>query len=106
MPDDVAASAPAPPRQKRAGARRVKADIVVDLGLCKACGICISLCPTHVFDADDAGQAVAVRPEDCTVCRLCEWHCPDFAIEVLAREAGDDEAVKGAPAATAAGKDA
>jgi len=63
-----------------------KADVLVDLELCKACGICIALCPTKVFDAGDGGHAVAARPEDCTVCRLCEWHCPDFAIEVLACE--------------------
>lgn len=65
-----------------------KADVHVDLDLCKACGICIKLCPTTVFDADAGGQAVAARQEDCTVCRLCEWHCPDFAIEVIALEAG------------------
>ena len=63
-----------------------KADVLVDLDLCKACGICITLCPTKVFDAGDGGHAVPARPEDCTVCRLCEWHCPDFAIEVLACE--------------------
>jgi 2-oxoglutarate ferredoxin oxidoreductase subunit delta len=79
MPDETTS-------QSEAAVHAAKADIVVDLELCKACGICISLCPTHVFDTDDGGQAVAARPEDCTVCRLCEWHCPDFAIEVLARE--------------------
>jgi 2-oxoglutarate ferredoxin oxidoreductase subunit delta len=68
-----------------ASQKTAKADVVVDLELCKACGICIALCPTKVFDADDGGRAVAARLEDCTVCRLCEWHCPDFAIEVVAR---------------------
>ncbi len=67
--------------------RRV--NVLVDRELCKACGICITLCSTHVFDADGGGQAVAARPEECTVCRLCEWHCPDFAIEVLDLRAGD-----------------
>jgi 2-oxoglutarate ferredoxin oxidoreductase subunit delta len=68
----------------RSGTRKARATVTVDLELCKACGICISLCPTHVFDPDAGGQAVPVRQEDCTACRLCEWHCPDFAVEVLA----------------------
>ena len=28
---------------------------------------------------------VVARPEDCTLCLLCELHCPDFAIEVQRR---------------------
>jgi len=75
----------------RSAGRKAKATVLVDLDLCKACGICIKLCPTTVFDADAAGQAVVARQEDCTVCRLCEWHCPDFAIEVRAERAGAGE---------------
>jgi 2-oxoglutarate ferredoxin oxidoreductase subunit delta len=56
--------------------------IAVDLDLCKACGICITLCPTHVFDADALGYPVTARAADCTRCLLCEFHCPDFAIAV------------------------
>ena len=56
--------------------------VAVDLDLCKACGICINLCPEAVFDADDQAMPVIARPEDCTACLLCELHCPDFAIEV------------------------
>jgi Pyruvate/2-oxoacid:ferredoxin oxidoreductase delta subunit len=22
--------------------------------------------------------------DQCTGCKLCEWHCPDFAIEIIA----------------------
>jgi len=49
---------------------------------CKACGICIALCPKGVLEADDKGKAVAVAPEKCTRCGMCEMHCPDFAISV------------------------
>ena len=57
--------------------------VAVDLDLCKACGICIKLCPEGVFDARRARRCpVIARPEDCTACLLCELHCPDFAIEV------------------------
>jgi 2-oxoglutarate ferredoxin oxidoreductase subunit delta len=59
--------------------------VEVDLVLCKACGICIELCPEKVFDADKGGVPVVARPADCTQCLLCELHCPDFAIEVRRR---------------------
>jgi 2-oxoglutarate ferredoxin oxidoreductase subunit delta len=63
-----------------------EAPVELNVSLCKACGICIDLCPTHVFDATEMGEAVVARPEDCTQCLLCELHCPDFAIEVRRRE--------------------
>jgi len=68
--------------------------VKLDLSLCKACGICIDLCPEHVFDATELGEAVVARPDDCSLCLLCELHCPDFAIEVRRREKkkGEQEA--------------
>ena len=65
--------------------------LTLDVSLCKACGICIALCPEHVFDATDMGEAVVARPDDCTLCLLCELHCPDFCIEVRRREKKKDE---------------
>ncbi len=56
--------------------------VALDLGLCKACGICIDLCPTEVFDRGATGQPIVSRPQDCTACLLCELHCPDFALEI------------------------
>ena len=58
------------------------AQVALDLDLCKACGICIELCPEGVYDRDKLGYPVVARAEDCTSCLLCELHCPDFAIEV------------------------
>lgn len=49
---------------------------------CKACGICIAFCPTKVYDRDEGGKPLAARPDDCTGCRFCELHCPDFAITI------------------------
>jgi len=49
---------------------------------CKACGICIGLCPKKVFGADYLGKAVVEREEECTGCRICEIHCPDYCVEV------------------------
>ena len=76
-----------------AGTAPQEPPVLLDVSLCKACGICIDLCPTHVFDTAEMGEAVVARPEDCTLCLLCELHCPDFAIEVRRREkkgAADD----------------
>jgi 2-oxoglutarate ferredoxin oxidoreductase subunit delta len=61
------------------------APVALDHDLCKACGICIALCPEDVFDRDPSGHPVIARPGDCTSCLLCELHCPDFALEVRRR---------------------
>jgi len=67
------------------GDQAVATPVALDLGLCKACGICIGLCPDEVFDRDALGYPVLARPADCSQCLLCELHCPDFAIEVRRR---------------------
>jgi 2-oxoglutarate ferredoxin oxidoreductase subunit delta len=79
-------------------------EVRVDTALCKACGICISLCPKQVFDEDESGQPIVARIGDCTACRLCEWHCPDFAIEVV--QAAKPKAAEPAQAAEPADEDA
>ena len=60
--------------------------ILIDLDLCKACGICVELCPQLVFDRDELGRPVVARLADCTVCLFCERHCPDFAVDVVRPE--------------------
>ncbi|MBE0528485.1 MAG: ferredoxin family protein [Thermoleophilia bacterium] len=82
----------------------------LDLELCKACGICIELCPDKVFDRDKQGYPVVSRPEECSQCLICELHCPDFAIEIRRRvpkAKGTKPAAEGAPAkdATALSRD-
>jgi 2-oxoglutarate ferredoxin oxidoreductase subunit delta len=80
--------------------------VQLDLELCKACGVCIELCPEKVFDRDKLGNPVLARPDDCSQCLLCELHCPDFAIEVRRRErktrapAAGGEPAREAPALT------
>lgn len=54
--------------------------INIYLKWCKACGICIQLCPQNVFDTDQDGYPVVARPFECTQCAICWLHCPDFAI--------------------------
>lgn len=76
----------------------------VDFDICIADGICISVCPTNVFDkleppgeADkkargekndsdhellDAWKADPIRESDCIFCRACEVQCPVQAIKI------------------------
>ena len=73
-------------RGRRRCAMKAAERIVVDATRCKACGICVELCPREVFDAGRDGVPVVARLDDCTVCLFCEWHCPDFAVRVQLRE--------------------
>jgi len=59
---------------------KIKIDIYKDW--CKKCGICAAFCPQNVLDFDESGYPFTKYPEKCTVCRLCEIRCPDFAIVV------------------------
>lgn len=50
---------------------------------CKGCGICVHFCPKNVLELDEEHKAVAMRPEDCIACKLCEFRCPDLAVEII-----------------------
>ena len=52
----------------------------INLTWCKACNLCIALCPTQVFEADRNGKPTLARAAECTQCAVCWTHCPDFAI--------------------------
>ena len=52
---------------------------------CKGCGICVAFCPRKVYEMDEMGKPLIVRPDDCIGCRFCELHCPDFAITITRR---------------------
>ena len=48
---------------------------------CKGCGVCVALCPKKVLTLK--GLKVFVEnPNACIRCKICEYHCPDFAIFV------------------------
>lgn len=59
---------------------------------CKACDICVSVCPsgTLAMRLDETrvlGKMVSViNPQNCIGCFECELHCPDFAIAVADRK--------------------
>ncbi|NLO88182.1 MAG: 4Fe-4S binding protein [Firmicutes bacterium] len=61
-------------------AKKFQVDIMPER--CKACGICIDVCPKQVLAPEKNGKAIVAEPEQCIGCMLCEYHCPDFAITV------------------------
>ncbi|WP_156792284.1 4Fe-4S dicluster domain-containing protein [Desulfotalea psychrophila] len=53
---------------------------------CKSCGLCSALCPKQVISTDETGKPRVENPDACIGCRICEIHCPDFAITVKKRK--------------------
>ncbi len=66
--------------------------IEVNTEWCKACYICVEMCPRKVLEVDYSRfvrglhPVIPAHPEKCTVCRLCELWCPDIAIAVYEGE--------------------
>ncbi len=62
--------------------------IVIEVGYCKGCGICIRMCPKHILDFADNLNSLGYRTpyvtdaEECSDCCQCELFCPDFAISI------------------------
>jgi len=60
----------------------------VDTARCKACDICVAVCPAGVLSmkqepTSTLGAMISVEfQEDCIGCNDCELNCPDFAIYV------------------------
>ena len=56
--------------------------------LCKACELCISVCPKDCIEQSDTLNRYGVYPmrmreaAECSGCTLCATMCPDAAIEV------------------------
>jgi NAD-dependent dihydropyrimidine dehydrogenase PreA subunit len=49
---------------------------------CTGCNICVSVCPTNVFDAVEDSPPVIARQGDCQTCFMCELYCPVDALYV------------------------
>jgi NAD-dependent dihydropyrimidine dehydrogenase PreA subunit len=61
---------------------RAMVKIVIDNHKCTGCGTCKDTCPVGVFEIKD-GKSVAVKPDECLVCRACEVQCSEGAIQVV-----------------------
>ena len=73
------------PSSKKSGKRNKLYNPVIIPAWCKSCGICSAFCPKGVIGFNDMGAPVIERPDECTGCRFCELHCPDFAITIKER---------------------
>ncbi|MFC0472653.1 ferredoxin family protein [Halalkalibacter kiskunsagensis] len=49
---------------------------------CIGCNLCVSVCPTNVFDAREGEAPVIARQSDCQTCFMCELYCPVDALYV------------------------
>jgi 2-oxoglutarate ferredoxin oxidoreductase subunit delta len=65
------------------------ARIVVDIGFCKGCGLCVDVCPQKIMELDNAvitqkgyHPAHCTDQAACTGCTSCALMCPDAAITV------------------------
>ncbi len=64
----------------------------VNTNNCKACDICVSVCPSGVLGmvyepTSTLGAMISIDyPESCIGCNECELSCPDFAIYVADRK--------------------
>lgn len=61
--------------------------VLVDENRCKACGLCVSVCPKNVISIDKTvitkyGKGCASVSEGCIGCGTCYLVCPDIAISV------------------------
>jgi len=63
--------------------------VIINVDLCKACGICLEFCPVKILKFSDkvnryGYRYVVVTDESkCVLCNNCVRLCPDFAIYVI-----------------------
>ena len=57
--------------------------VSIDESGCRACNLCVEICPTDVLEMDAAGDlAKVVREDDCIGCTSCMYLCPSRCLEV------------------------
>ncbi len=71
--------------------RKKRFSLKVHKGPRKDCGICFAFCPKDNLKPGADGSPEFIEPESCTGCKLCEYMCPDFAIQVIKENVDDEE---------------
>jgi 2-oxoglutarate ferredoxin oxidoreductase subunit delta len=70
--------------------KRDSAKDVVRIEVCKNkclnCGICVEFCTRRVLGKGEMGEPIVLKPERCTVCRLCELRCPEACITITSHQ--------------------
>ncbi|HLI25487.1 MAG TPA: 4Fe-4S dicluster domain-containing protein [Chloroflexota bacterium] len=62
--------------------------VILSREMCKACGFCLNVCPTDVFEWDKRVNSAGwfpvrvAREEHCVGCMLCFQLCPDFCLTI------------------------
>jgi 2-oxoacid:acceptor oxidoreductase delta subunit (pyruvate/2-ketoisovalerate family) len=89
-----------PPRRKRPAAERIRDFEPVDLGIaeaevpavaarcfgtsvCRACEICILICPDLAITRDPDTHRIVIDLDWCKGCGLCAHYCPKNAIRMV-----------------------
>jgi glutamate synthase (NADPH/NADH) small chain len=82
LPPEAAAHAPAPapPVETGAGWRYEQADaaLIVNRSWCKACDLCVEVCPSGILALDVSGRITVSDISRCIFCGLCALRCPDY----------------------------
>lgn len=55
---------------------------IISAARCTGCNICVSACPTNVFEIVPGGIPRIARQDDCQTCFMCELYCPEDALYV------------------------
>jgi NAD-dependent dihydropyrimidine dehydrogenase PreA subunit len=60
-----------------------KIKISLDDKACRACQLCVDVCPVEVFSFDDVKKVASVKKEsNCIGCMSCYYICPSTCIEL------------------------
>lgn len=76
------------------------ARVIIDSQRCKACHLCIAVCPKNILEPSKTLNARGVfaccthDAEACIGCLQCTAMCPDAAITVIDEEKQDDNTVQ------------